>query len=298
MKEREIMLKSMTGFGRCEKADTERKVVVEMKAVNHRYLDINVKIPKKLSFYEAGIRSILKKYISRGKADVFISYEEHKESSVCVKYNEAIAREYYNNLKTMSETFGIKDDISVSVLASYPEVFTLEEEESDEQELWHLIEEAVTGACIQLVESRSLEGEHLKKDLCDKLNAMLKVVYTIEEFAPQTLAEYRDKLRSKVAELLGDTMIEESILATEVTVYADKICVDEETVRLKSHIENMLLCLNQGEEMGRRLDFIAQEMNREANTILSKANNLEITNMAINLKTEIEKIREQIQNIE
>ncbi|WP_073590911.1 YicC/YloC family endoribonuclease [Anaerocolumna xylanovorans] len=292
------MLKSMTGFGRCEKADAERKVVVEMKAVNHRYLDINIKIPKKLSFYEAGIRSILKKYLSRGKVDVFISYEEHQENSVCVKYNETIAKEYYDNLKKMAATFEIKDDITVSVLASYPEVFTLEEEQSDEQEIWHLIEEAVTGACTQMVESRSQEGEHLRKDLSDKLNGMLLVVYTIEEKSPQLVTEYREKIRSKVEELLGDTMVEESILATEVTVYADKICVDEETVRLKSHIENMLLCLNQGEEVGRRLDFIAQEMNREANTILSKANNIDITNMAIDLKTEIEKIREQIQNIE
>lgn len=298
MKEREIMLKSMTGFGRCEKADAERKFVVEMKAVNHRYLDINIKIPKKLSFYEAGIRSILKKYLSRGKVDVFISYEEHQENSVCVKYNEAIAKEYYDNLKKMAGTFEIKDDITASVLSSYPEVFTLEEEQSDEQEIWHLIEEAVTGACGQMVESRSQEGDQLKEDLSDKLNGMLKVVYTIEEKAPQLVSEYREKLRAKVDELLGDTKIDESILATEVTIYADKICVDEETVRLKSHIENMLLCLNQGEEVGRRLDFIAQEMNREANTILSKANNLDITNMAIDLKTEIEKIREQIQNIE
>ncbi len=298
MKERENMLKSMTGFGRCEKADAERKVVVEMKAVNHRYLDINVKIPKKLSFYEAGIRSILKKYISRGKADVFISFEELKSNNVCVKYNEAIAKEYYDSLKKMAETFEVKDDISVSLLSNYPEVLTLEEEESDEQELWHLIEEAVTGASIQLVESRSQEGENLSRDLCDKLNAMLQVVHTIEGMSPQILNEYRDKLRNKVEELLGDTKIDESILATEVTIFADKICVDEETVRLKSHIENMLFCLKQGEEVGRRLDFIAQEMNREANTILSKANNIDITNMAIDLKTEIEKIREQIQNIE
>lgn len=198
----------------------------------------------------------------------------------------------------MAETFGLKDDITVSVLSSYPEVFTLEEEQSDEQEIWHLIEEAVNGACLQMVESRSLEGEHLRKDLCDKLNGMLKVVHTIEENSPELVSEYREKLKNKVAELLGDTKVEESIIATEVTVYADKICVDEETVRLKSHIENMLLCLNQSEEVGRRLDFIAQEMNREANTILSKANNIDITNMAIDLKTEIEKIREQIQNIE
>jgi uncharacterized protein (TIGR00255 family) len=298
MKERENMLKSMTGFGRCEKADAERKVVVEMKAVNHRYLDINIKIPKRLSFYEAGIRSILKKYISRGKADVFISFEELKSNNVCVKYNEAIAKEYYDSLKKMAETFDVKDDISVSRLSTYPEVLTLEEEESDEQELWHLIEEAVTGASVQLVESRSQEGENLSRDLCDKLNAMLQVVHTIEGMSPQILNEYRDKLRNKVEELLGDTKIDESILATEVTIFADKICVDEETVRLKSHIENMLSCLKQGEEVGRRLDFIAQEMNREANTILSKANNIDITNMAIDLKTEIEKIREQIQNIE
>lgn len=292
------MLKSMTGFGRCEIAQVDRKITVEMKAVNHRYCDISIKMPKKLSFFEAGIRNVLKQFIGRGKIDVYITYEDYTENNVCVKYNADLAREYYNNLERMSKEFGIENDIRVSSLSRYPEVFTLEEQTIDEKELWELVEEAVKTAASRFVETRITEGENLKQDIVAKLDGMLRLVDFIETRSPEIVAEYRNKIYAKVAELLGDTKVEESILVTEVTVFADKICVDEETVRLRSHILNMKDTLNDSDNIGRKLDFIAQEMNREANTILSKANDLEVTNKAIDLKTEIEKVREQIQNIE
>lgn len=292
------MLKSMTGFGRCEIALVERKIIVEMKAVNHRYCDISIKMPKKLSFFEAGIRNVLKQYIGRGKVDVFITYEDYTENTICVKYNEEIAREYMKNFEKMSEAFQIDNDIKVSALARFPDVFTLEEQTVDEEKLWNIVENAVRKAAEQLVQSRIAEGLNLKNDLQAKLKGMLEGILFIEERSPAIIREYREKLRSKVNELLGDTKLDESILATEVTIFADKICVDEETVRLRSHICNMEETLGSGSEIGRKLDFIAQEMNREANTILSKSSDIAITNKAIDLKTEIEKVREQIQNIE
>lgn len=288
----------MTGFGRSEVSNQDRKITVEMKAVNHRYCDISIKLPKKLSFFEAGIRNLLKKYIGRGKVDVYISYEDYTENNVCVKYNSDLAREYYENLKKISEEFGIENDIRTSVLSRYPEVLTLEEQTIDEGKLWELVEEAVGKAADSFLQSRIAEGENLKADIILKLNGMLKLVDFIEERYPQILSEYRSKLLAKVTEILQDTKVDESILLTEVTVFADKICVDEETVRLKSHINNMINTLNDSDNIGRKLDFIAQEMNREANTILSKVSDIDITTKAIDLKTEIEKVREQIQNIE
>jgi len=298
MKECVPMLKSMTGFGRCEIAQVDRKITIEMKAVNHRYCDISIKMPKKLSFFEAGIRNVLKQFIGRGKIDIYITYEDYTENNVCVKYNADLAREYYSSLEKISKEFGIENDIRVSSLSRYPEVLTLEEQTIDEKELWLLVEEAVKTAATQFVEARISEGENLKLDIVAKLDNMLRLVDFIETRSPEIVSEYRNKLFAKVAELLGDTKVEESILVTEITVFADKICVDEETVRLRSHILNMKDSLNDSDNVGRKLDFIAQEMNREANTILSKANDLEVTNKAIDLKTEIEKVREQIQNIE
>ena len=244
------MLKSMTGFGRCEIADKDRKVIVEMKSVNHRYCDITIKMPKKLSFFESAIRSLLKKYIQRGKVDIFITYEDYTENRSCLKYNRELAAEYMDALRQMSEDFSIENDVRTSALSRYPEVLTVEEQT------------------------------------------------VIEERSPQIIADYRARLEDKVRDLLGDTNIDEGRIAMETTIYADKLCVDEEIVRLKSHIEATRTTLVNGGSVGRKLDFIAQEMNREANTILSKANDLLISNTAIDLKTDIEKVREQIQNIE
>ena len=292
------MIKSMTGFGRCEVAENDRKFTVEMKSVNHRYLDVNIKMPKKLNFFEAAIRSKLKDYISRGKVDLFITYEDFSENNSGVRYNKDVAEEYLGYLRQMARDFGLDDDIRVSTLSKYPEVFTMEEQTVDEEELWKALEKAIQGASEMFVQSRIVEGEHLRDDLIEKLDGMLKLVDFIAERSPKIIAEYRQKLEDKVRELLADTMVDEGRLLTEVTIFADKVCVDEELVRLRSHIETTKSTLQAGGSIGRKLDFIAQEMNREANTILSKANDLEISNCAIELKTEIEKVREQIQNIE
>lgn len=292
------MIKSMTGFGRCEITDGSRKYAVEMKSVNHRYLDANIKMPKKLSFFESSIRNELKNYVQRGKIDIFITYEDFSESNVCIKYNKDIAAEYLAYLRTMSADFGLDNDIRVSTLSRYPEVFSMEEQAIDEEEIWKGLAKAIQGAAKGLEETRIREGQNLAEDLVTKLDGMLEHVAYIEERSPQIIEEYRKKLGERVHELLGDAAVDETRLLTEVTIFADKVCVDEELVRLRSHIETMKQSLNDGGSIGRKLDFIAQEMNREANTILSKANDLAISNRGIDLKTEIEKVREQIQNIE
>lgn len=292
------MIKSMTGFGRCEKVTEEYKLSVEMKAVNHRYLDMSIKMPKKFNYFEAGIRNLLKNDIQRGKVDVFINYEDYTENKMSLKYNASLAAEYMEYFKKMEEQFGIANDIKVSVLSRMPEVLTMEEEPDDEDSMWKILSEVVEEAADSFVESRVREGEHLKNDLLGKLDYMLEQVAFIEERSPRVVAEYRMKLEEKVHELLESASIDEGRIAAEVTIFADKICVDEETVRLRSHIEHTRKELLAGGSVGRKLDFIAQEMNREANTILSKANDLEISEHAIILKTEIEKVREQIQNIE
>lgn len=292
------MIKSMTGFGRCEIGEGQRKIVVEMKSVNHRYLEAGIKMPKKLYVFEARIRDLLKKYAQRGKIDMFITYEDLTENKVSLKYNKELASEYMGIFHQMAEQFGMHNDVSISSLSRYPEVISMEESGVDEEELWHFIETAIKKACEQFVEARILEGENLKKDILAKLANMESLVAFIEERSPEIMKEYRSKLENKVKELLGDTMMDESRIATELVIYADKICVDEETVRLRSHIEHARKCLSEDGGIGRKMDFIAQEMNRESNTILSKANDIDISNKAIDLKTEIEKIREQIQNIE
>lgn len=292
------MIKSMTGFGRGEQTTREHKIVVEMKSVNHRYCDINIKMPKKLNFFETAIRSHLKNHIGRGKVDIFITYEDYTESNVCVKYNPEVAAEYVKYLGQMAESFGLKNDLSPIALSRFPEVFTLEEQPEDEDELWKDIEKALDEAVAKFVDSRTKEGEALKADLLGKLDGMIAMVDYIEQVSPSLIEDYRSRLEVKVKELLESAAIDENRIATEVTIYADKICVDEETVRLRSHIENTKAILTEGGNVGRKLDFIAQEMNREANTILSKANSLDVSNKAIDLKTEIEKVREQIQNIE
>jgi len=293
-----VMLKSMTGFGRCENITDEYKISVEMKAVNHRYLDLSIKMPKKFNYFEASIRTLLKKYIQRGKVDLFINYEDYTEGNLCLKYNRALAAEYMDYFNRMAEEFDIQNDVKVSTLAKFPEVFSMEQVPDDEEHLWEILSVALEEAAEMFVRSREAEGEHLKKDLLGKLDYMTGLVDYIEERSPQILGEYRAKLESKVQDLLSTTAIDEGRIAAEVTIFADKICVDEETVRLRSHIENTKQELLSGESIGRKLDFIAQEMNREANTILSKSTDLSISDKAIALKTEIEKVREQIQNIE
>ncbi len=292
------MIKSMTGFGRAEVLDKSHKFTIELKTVNHRYLDLSVRLPRQLIFFETAVRSYLKKHILRGKVDAFIFYEDHSPEKILLTYNEELAGQYLGYFQQIEKRFQVENDITLSTLARLPEVFVMEQKVQDEDSLWQLLEKGLEKAVDSVVETRRLEGEELKKDIQRKLDSLGEKVAQIERRSPQVLAAYREKLETKTAELLQDTQIEESRIAAEVVIYADKICSDEETVRLKSHIKNMAQVLDEEESAGRKLDDIAQEMNRESNTILSKANDLEISNIAIDLKTEIEKIREQIQNIE
>ena len=292
------MVKSMTGYGRSEKVTPTAKCSVEIKSVNHRYLDMSIKLPRKLNMFEADIREVLKDYIQRGKVDVFVSYEDYSKESVNIKYNQEIAAEYMKYFVKMSEDFELDDDIRVSTLARMPEVLVSEDENINEDEIWKLVKDVLIEACDAFVVSRIKEGENLRTDLLDKLEAMSKNVAFIEERYPKTIEDYKNRLTTKIKEVLEDKQIDESRILTEVCIYSDKVCVDEEMVRLKSHIEAVKEALTTGGCVGKRLDFLAQELNREANTTLSKSTDIEISNVAITIKTEIEKIREQIQNIE
>lgn len=292
------MIKSMTGFGRAEIEEDNRKICVEIKAVNHRYLDESIKMPKSFGMFEAPVRTVLKEYIERGKVDVYITFEDLGEENVTIRYNKQVAAEYLKYLKEMKEDFALDDDIRLSTLSRYPEVLTMEEAPADEESIWKTLEKAVRAAAEKFRESRIKEGENLKADLISKLDGMLEQVGVIEARSPEIVKAYQEKLENKIRELLGSREIDDARILTEVGIFADKICVDEEIVRLKSHIQAVKDELVKGGTVGRKLDFLAQEMNREANTTLSKANDLELSNTAINIKTEIEKIREQIQNIE
>ena len=292
------MIKSMTGFGRAEVINSERKITIELKSVNHRYLDLNIKMPKKLSFFEGEIRNLMKTYMQRGKVDVFITYEDYTLTRVALKYNRELAAEYMGYLKEMQEEFGLENDVRVSTLSRYPEIFTMEEQSVDEEELWSFLENPLREACEKFVATRQREGENIKRDLLEKLRSLDEKVTLVEKRSPEVVDAYREKLEAKVHELLEDSQIDDARIAAEVVLFSDKICNDEETVRLHSHIQGMMKILEEKEGVGRKLDFMAQEMNREANTILSKSSDLIISNIAIDLKTEIEKIREQIQNIE
>jgi len=288
----------MTGYGRSEKITLTGKCSVELKSVNHRYLDLTIKLPRKLNMFEANIREVLKDYIQRGKVDVYVSFEDYSKESVNIKYNSQIAGEYIKYFEAMQEDFDIDNDIRVSTLARMPDVLVAEDENINEDETWKLIKDALIEACDAFVVSRIKEGENLKNDLLEKLDTMSENVAFIEKRYPKIIEDYKERLTGKIQEVLQDKQIDEARILTEVCIYSDKICVDEEMVRLKSHIEAVKDALITGGAVGKRLDFLAQELNREANTTLSKSTDIEISNVAITLKTDIEKIREQIQNIE
>ena len=292
------MIKSMTGFGRGEHASDTLKFTVEMKSVNHRYLDANVRIPKEYAYLDTSIRSELKQFLGRGKVDVFITYEIIGEATYDLQFNEHLAQEYVDAYARMAEHFHLENDLTAARLGAQPEIFRLKQDSMDEDEVWNVLKQAVDQALLMLVEARKKEGENLKADLLNKLSHMKSLVESISTRYPQIISEYETRLKEKIAALLEDNQIDESRLAAEVVLFADKLATDEETVRLQSHIDTMRKELEKGNDIGRKLDFIAQEMNREANTILSKANDLDTSNLAIDLKTVIEKIREQVQNIE
>ncbi len=292
------MIRSMTGFGRFELASESHKIIVEMKSVNHRYLDLSIKMPKIFNCFETAIRSLVKEQLQRGKVDMYISYEKESDDETVLCYHEEIAKAYMEHMAQMADTFHFQNNLRLMDLARMPEVFTMEQKDTDAKELWPDIETAVREACLAMVQARETEGEQLKKDLLAKLDHMDELVDAVTDRAPVMVQEYRVRLTEKVREFLDASVIDENRIAAEVTLYADKICVDEEMVRLRTHISHMKEALCGGGSIGRKLDFLAQEMNREANTTLSKINDVTLADVAIDMKTEIEKIREQVQNIE
>lgn len=292
------MIRSMTGYGRYEAENEESRLGVEIKSVNHRYCDISIRLPKNLNPYENIIRKQLKDRISRGKIDVFITYEKISQSEGSITYHPDMASAYVQLIQQLSEDFSLEKGFDAAMLSRYPDVYTMEEAQVNEEELQKLVFKTVEGALTNFIHSRETEGELLKADLLKKLELLMKLTEKIEKRSPEVFADYKERLTTKVKETLGDSKLDESVIATELVVYSDKICVDEELVRLKSHICHMRETLEKEETVGRKLDFITQELNREANTTLSKANDIIIADLGIMLKTEIEKIREQIQNLE
>ena len=292
------MIKSMTGFGRAEEITDNYKLSVEIKSVNHRYLDLNIKMPRRFFPFEADIRNIVKEYVSRGKVDLFINYLDFKDKAGGVYLNKNIVEKYLDIGLELCKEYKIVDDLKVSHLLQLPDVISIDEPELDEDEIKSRLFTVLNKACKVFLSTREAEGEKLFTDMSSKLKVLADTTENIDKRYPEVLEEYKAKLTLKVNELLSGASIEENRIATEVTLFADKIGIDEEVVRLFSHIKAMNDEMKLDTGIGRKLDFLAQEMNREANTILSKSTDLNIADYAIILKTEIEKIREQIQNIE
>ena len=292
------MIKSMTGFGRAEEITDNYKLSIEIKSVNHRYLDLNIKMPRRFFPFEADIRNIVKEYVSRGKVDLFINYLDFKDKAGGVYLNKNIVEKYLDIGLELCKEYKIVDDLKVSHLLQLPDVISIDEPELDEDEIKSRLFTVLKKACKVFLSTREAEGEKLFTDMNSKLKVLADTTENIDKRYPEVLEEYKAKLTLKVNELLSGASIEENRIATEVTLFADKIGIDEEVVRLFSHIKAMNDEMKLDTGIGRKLDFLAQEMNREANTILSKSTDLNIADYAIILKTEIEKIREQIQNIE
>ena len=292
------MVKSMTGYGRARQERNGRNITVEVRSVNNRYLDCTVKMPRAYIFAEDAMKALVQKYISRGKVDVFVTVDAVTADQTVVQVNEPLARSYYQALSRLREMFSLEDELSASTLARFPDVLAVTKAEEDLEmisaDICAVLEEALTAHR----QMRSVEGEKLFSDIAGRADAIESVVAKVEERSPQTVSEYRARLEAKMREVLQSTTIDESRILTEAAIFADKIAVDEETVRLRSHLSQLRTMLSGDEPVGRKLDFLIQEVNRECNTIGSKCNDLTIARDVVNMKAEVEKIREQVQNIE
>jgi len=291
-------MKSMTGFGRANEGNENFAFTVEMKGVNHRYLDLNIRMPRSILSLEDKVRKVLQEKLNRGKIDVFITEDNYNSNAGIPMLNEALARNYITSLNKLRDEFSLKDDISVSLVAKFPEVITLKQEEKDIDEIWYILKTTLECAVNNFLSMREKEGQKLKDDILVKIKSIEGSLAKIEPLSSLTVENYKIRLQDRVTELLGDVELEPSRIAQEIAIFADRACIDEEIVRLKSHIHQVKDTLELKEAVGRKLDFIIQEMNRETNTISSKANNIEITNLTIAIKNDIEKIREQVQNLE
>ena len=292
------MVKSMTGYGRHESVLHGRTLVIELKSVNNRYLDCNVRLPRVYICAEDGVQRRVKEVISRGKVDVYVNIENNTEEAVSVTLNQPVAAGYMDALRKMADTFGLKPDVSIDLLSKFPDVFKVDKVPEDLEELTADIHAVTEEALRDFDAMRCREGEKLEADLLGRLDTLEDFTHQVEQRSPQTVADYRARLTAKLQEVLADRQLDESRVLTEAAIFADKVAVDEETVRLHSHIAQFRDMLAGGSPIGRKLDFLIQEMNRETNTIGSKCNNLEISTIVVNMKAEIEKIREQVQSIE
>ncbi len=293
------LIKSMTGFGRAQKLFEHKEITVEIRSVNHRYFEFSARVPRAYSYLEERLKSHLKATISRGKVEVGVliaAVEGESSSVVCI--NHGLARAYLDALKSLSEELQVRNDVTVSQLARFSDIFTVARAEEDEEEIWAMVRETTDEAVQRFLSMRTLEGEKMEQDLLNRLNNIENWVGQVEEQSPKTLENYRARLKAKMDEILGDNTVDEQRILAEAAIFADKIAVDEETVRLRSHIRQFCEILKADEPVGRKLDFLVQEFNREANTIGSKAQDVAVAKIVVDIKSEIEKIREQIQNIE
>lgn len=292
------MLKSMTGFGRAQKEIEGYVITVELKSVNHRYFEFSSRVPRQYGFLDEKLKSYINGKVSRGKIECYVTIEALNTDTADVVVNHTLATAYVNALKEIAETYELKDDFGASTISRFPEVLVVRKSDEDEEKLWGYVQEVCSEAIDKFVAMREVEGSKMKDDIYSRGQFILDCVSYIEERSPQTVKEYNDKLVERVHELLGDVSLDESRLLQEVAIYADKVAVAEETVRLRSHIEQLNTFISSDEPVGRKMDFLVQEINRETNTIGSKANDVDIARKVVDIKAEVEKIREQIQNIE
>lgn len=292
------MIKSMTGYGKSEQTIDSLNVTVEIKSVNHRYFEFSARVPREYGFLEEKLKKYCNSLITRGKVECYVSVEDLEEREMEVNVNETLAAGYVKALKELSERFGLKDDISAVMLSRYPDVITLHKASEDEERIWNAVKTVAETAVSKFIEMRETEGSKLRGDILSRADYIIECVEFIEGRSPETVREYNEKLKQRMKELLGDAAVDEQRLLNEAAIYADKIAVDEETVRLRSHISQLREFMNSSEAIGRKLDFLVQEINREANTIGSKAQDVDIAKKVIAIKAEVEKIREQVQNIE
>lgn len=292
------MIKSMTGYGRCEHIDENRKIVIDIRSVNSRYCDISVKAPRAYGYLEDKIKETVSGEISRGKVEVFVYIENYTNEDKVVSIDHVLAENYYNVLKELKETYNLRNDICLSDLARFSDIFITRQQEEDKDKVWEMVSACLNGAVEDFVAMRLREGGRLRENLVSRASAIQDLIAEIETRTPQIVEEYSKKLKERMTELLGNFQIDESRLLTEVGIMADRVCIDEELVRLKSHFKELEKILALSEPVGRKLDFLVQEINRETNTIGSKANDFGIAKHVVEIKSEIEKLREQIQNIE
>ena len=292
------MVSSMTGYGRAEETIRGHHVTVEIKSVNHRYFEFGCRTPRGYAFLDDKIKTYLQSRLSRGKVDVYVSVETLEDAPVEVLVNHSLAEGYVKALQEISERYALRNDLTAMGLSRYPDLFSVHKTPENEEEIWSAVSQVLAAATDRVLEMRRQEGERMKADVLGRAAKIMELVAEIEQRSPESVSEYEKKLRQKIQEMLGDTQVDEQRLLTETAIFADKVAVAEETVRLRSHFEQMKAMLSSDEAVGRKLDFLVQEMNREANTIGSKCCDASIAYKVVDIKAEIEKIREQIQNIE